>query len=446
MEQKLYKKRLKYESILKKDLDIDASSSPTTNLMVCNYGLVNGLSRKDVLQVFSRYGTVDCIIMVPHKSYCFICYANIQEAISAYAKVNGKMNTLSDQQILYLIYTNSVPKSVKIVSNSPPGLEIIDNFIEENEENFLLLYFKEHWSESSTMKHRQVKHYGYEFDYDNNGVRYDTCDPIPKEFNLILNAIQSRLKWCPNQITVNKYLPGQGIPSHTDTRGVFDDYIVSLSLGSDIVMEFRKDNYHNSVLLKSKSLLVMSGESRFNWTHGITPRKFDVINTVNGPDVLCRGTRISVTFRRVIQNQAKENLYEVLGCDKTTSFETLKENYRKLLIKFHPDKSISSSTTAACAELNKAWNVLKDPDAKKAYDEQIEQSDIDTEVTVFETLNVSDLENNEMSDTLSYRCRCGGSFLVPKSIVLNVDQIEPILFPCDDCSLFIKIILPNIGV
>lgn len=60
------------------------------------------------------------------------------------------------------------------------------------------------------MKHRQVKHYGYAFDYDNNGVRHDMCDPIPKEFEFILNEIQLHLKWCPNQITVNKYLPGQG--------------------------------------------------------------------------------------------------------------------------------------------------------------------------------------------------------------------------------------------
>lgn len=46
----------------------------------------------------------------------------------------------------------------------------------------------------------------------------------------------------------------------------------------------------------------MSGESRFDWTHGITPRKFDMINTVDGPDIISRGTRISVTFRRVVQD------------------------------------------------------------------------------------------------------------------------------------------------
>ena len=139
-------------------------------------------------------------------------------------------------------------------------------------------------------------------------------------------------------------------------------------------------------------------------------------------------------------------MYEILGCDKTTPFETLKDNYRKLLIKLHPDKNISSSSTAACAELNKAWSVLKDSDLKKTYDEQIEQCDIDTEVTIFETLNISDLENNEVEDTFSYRCRCGGLFLVPKSMVVNVDQIIPLLFPCDDCSLFVKIMLPNTNV
>jgi len=139
-------------------------------------------------------------------------------------------------------------------------------------------------------------------------------------------------------------------------------------------------------------------------------------------------------------------LYEILGCDKATSFETLKVNYRKLLVKLHPDKSVSSSTTAACAELNKAWNVLKDPDLKKKYDEQIEQNDINTEVTIFETLNVDNLEDNEVDDTLFYKCRCGGLFLVPKLMVFNVHQIEPILFPCDDCSLFIEVVLPNTNV
>lgn len=103
-----------------------------------------------------------------------------------------------------------------------------------------------------------------------------------------------------------------GIPSHIDTHGVFDDYILSLSLGSNVVMEFRKEECCNSILLKSKSLLIMSGESRYDWTHGITPRKFDIINTEDGPDILRRGTRISITFRRVVQNQQNNEVNVLL--------------------------------------------------------------------------------------------------------------------------------------
>lgn len=75
--------------------------------MVCNYGLVNGLSRKDVFHVFSQYGEIKNIIMLPHKSYCFVCYANLQEAIFAFDKINGKINNLPNQQIFYLIYSHS---------------------------------------------------------------------------------------------------------------------------------------------------------------------------------------------------------------------------------------------------------------------------------------------------------------------------------------------------
>lgn len=75
--------------------------------MVCNYGLVNGLSRQDVLEVFSRYGQVNHIIMLPHKSYCFVRYTDVQEAMRAYDKVNGKKNTHLYQQLFYLIYTKS---------------------------------------------------------------------------------------------------------------------------------------------------------------------------------------------------------------------------------------------------------------------------------------------------------------------------------------------------
>jgi len=38
---------------------------------------------------------------------------------------------------------------MEMSTSSPPGLEIIENFITEKEEHFMLQYLKKHWSESS---------------------------------------------------------------------------------------------------------------------------------------------------------------------------------------------------------------------------------------------------------------------------------------------------------
>lgn len=142
------------------------------------------------------------------------------------------------------------------------------------------------------------------FEYLNNMLFYSINKII--ELNLFSNL------YFVYKISILYYIIlFSGIPSHIDTRGVFDDYILSLSLNSDIIMEFKKENYHKSILLKSKSLLIMSGESRFDWTHGITPRKFDMINSVDGPDIMRRRNRISVTFRKVIQNHENVDVNKV---------------------------------------------------------------------------------------------------------------------------------------
>lgn len=68
------------------------------------------------------------------------------------------------------------------------------------------------------------------------------------------------------------------------------------------------DGCHVPVLLPSRSVAILTGESRYLWTHGITPRKSDVVTAlelgegVTGEQrltLLKRGTRTSFTFRTV---------------------------------------------------------------------------------------------------------------------------------------------------
>lgn len=65
---------------------------------------------------------------------------------------------------------------------------------------------------------------------------------------------------------------------------------------------------HVPVLLPRRSVAVLSGESRYMWTHGITPRKSDVVDVARSSEaelvqqrltLLKRGTRTSFTFRAV---------------------------------------------------------------------------------------------------------------------------------------------------
>ncbi|KAL1110413.1 hypothetical protein AAG570_007944, partial [Ranatra chinensis] len=169
-----------------------------------------------------------------------------------------------------------------------------------------------------TIKHRQVKHYGFEFKYNSNSVQKDNPLPhgLPKECDFLWERLSEKgyiPSQKPNQLTVNNYLPGQGIPPHIDTHSSFSDPILSLSLGSDVNMDFKKKGEkHISVLLPRKSLLIMSGESRYvmymsieiyAWTHGITPKKIDIVMKNGGLTVQERGTRTSFTFRYVQEGE-----------------------------------------------------------------------------------------------------------------------------------------------
>ena len=99
----------------------------------------------------------------------------------------------------------------------------------------------------------------------------------------------------PSQAIINEYLPGQGISAHIDHPMLFHDPIVSLSLGSPCVMMFSKEDLKIPVLLPQRSLVILSGDSRWKWKHCIPARKFDEF----AGRKIVRNRRVSVTFRSV---------------------------------------------------------------------------------------------------------------------------------------------------
>ena len=66
---------------------------------------------------------------------------------------------------------------------------------------------------------------------------------------------------------------------------------------------------------------------------------------------------------------AKRDYYEVLGISKTTPINEIKSQYRKLALKFHPDRNKSKEAPEHFKEISEAYAVISDPEKKKIYDQ-----------------------------------------------------------------------------
>src|SRR5438128_11430722 len=66
---------------------------------------------------------------------------------------------------------------------------------------------------------------------------------------------------------------------------------------------------------------------------------------------------------------AKRCYYEVLGVERTAHESELKAAFRKLAMKWHPDRNPADKPCEVrLKELNDAYEILKDPDKRAAYD------------------------------------------------------------------------------
>ena len=65
---------------------------------------------------------------------------------------------------------------------------------------------------------------------------------------------------------------------------------------------------------------------------------------------------------------AKRDYYEVLGVDKSSSVDEIKSQYRKLALKFHPDRNKSPDAQEHFKEISEAYAVLSDSSKRDLYD------------------------------------------------------------------------------
>lgn len=188
------------------------------------------------------------------------------------------------------------PETIQI-----PGLNYIPEYIPPDEQSQLIDLIDRHpWS--AELK-RRVQHYGYKYDYKRRAVSQAMyLGKLPVWAEKIAGRLHQEgfTPQIPDQLIVNEYKPGQGIASHIDCVPCFGDTILSLSLGSACVMNFTHipAGTKAAILLQPGSLLILQREARYQWRHGIAPRKRDKYRSAQ----LARTRRVSLTFRNVLNN------------------------------------------------------------------------------------------------------------------------------------------------
>lgn len=173
--------------------------------------------------------------MTPSSIYRIVRMVGFQSISMAFAPHQTSDSSCSIHQIVHkniLLYcflclpTVPMANQMDLHQSQPPGLIIIENFIAPDEEDMLInLIESKQSTEQQTnaiLKHRHVKHFGYEFRYDTNNVDVDeplTDAPIPSECDFLWHRLRDKQSAFdvttpplqrPHQLTANLYEPGQG--------------------------------------------------------------------------------------------------------------------------------------------------------------------------------------------------------------------------------------------
>lgn len=304
------------------------AKGPTRHLYIANCGRGRGDTPEDVLAALiavAGHGSPVVALDVGVEGVSYASFATAEAADS----VRQSLVAAGSPWIVRFAETESasgpaVPSSVESTAGiEVPGLELIPEFVTEDEAEALLAAVDDRpWD--STIK-RRVQHYGHVFDYARLTLAEEggrAPPELPEFCRDVARRVSQHTPRPIDQLTVNEYQPGVGIASHCDAHSAFEDGVCGLTLGSGIVMEFRRPRpdsggkvsvgrHHRlappppesqdgesivqkNVWLPSRSLFILTGEARYAWQHGIAWRKTDCLAA---GDVRHRARRVSFTFR-----------------------------------------------------------------------------------------------------------------------------------------------------
>ena len=203
----------------------------------------------------------------------------------------------------------------ELVADPPPGLEYHPQLLTAHDEAGLLAQIDGAGSPWLDDLSRRVQHYGFKYDYSNRRLDESArIGPLPDWLTQLAHRVRvaaSQEAKCLldaqrpfEQAIINEYEQGQGIAPHID-RDCFGPVVATVSLGSAINMDFRCDTTGAEYVqrLEPRSLLLLFGDARSMWRHGIAKRRTDIWDCQK----ITRDRRVSVTFRTITKPDFEAN-------------------------------------------------------------------------------------------------------------------------------------------
>ncbi|EPB73320.1 hypothetical protein ANCCEY_07566 [Ancylostoma ceylanicum] len=230
----LRKTHKSWEQLRRHDPDVEISEEVTEHLFVSNSSVLCGVSLEELEEIFHPFDANASFTVFPNKrSYSFVSFSSKEQAEAAREGLHGTIPPqlkVSHQPFL-ISYVRQLPASKPVDKTLyPKDFVLVEDYITEDEEKaFVDLIFDT--EDVKSLKHRAVIHYGHEFDYSKNAA-FKPTKPIPPLISQLADRLvmDSHVDFRPDQVTINVYEPGQGIPSHYDTHSAFEDPIVCVRI------------------------------------------------------------------------------------------------------------------------------------------------------------------------------------------------------------------------
>lgn len=136
-------------------------------------------------------------------------------------------------------------------------ITIIDNYLTESQLNEII--------SNVTLSPMRVK----ESEHPNELGDY-TFDIAPEHLQVIMQNMAHYFNTVPDAITINEYLPGQSFYAHIDDE-TYGEVTAVITVMGNGTMVFEKDGETLTYELSEGSLILFTGEHRWEWTHTVSP-------------------------------------------------------------------------------------------------------------------------------------------------------------------------------